>query len=213
MIVRVEEHVCVDSKKKLHPRETLALKKKRKRQREEFIAGRCAIKKLSARNLHLPFEALCVINSYDDENRGKPILLAKGLPVRQNISISHDDGMVMVAISEKDIGVDVLKLRELPIAYHCLSSDPQMKRQEHSFINCMAWAIREAFVKALGVGFRWGVNSVAIEQLLLDSGTVIMNVSHDLAKQFRYGIPDIHFAYDYLEGYIFLVCYIKNKIQ
>lgn len=66
----------------------------------------------------------------------------------------------------------------------------------------MAWLLG-AFVKALEVGFRREVNSAAIEPLLLDRDTVTMDVAHELAKQFGYGIPDIHFASDYLEGDIF----------
>lgn len=87
---------------------------------------------------------------------GKPFLAGS---VRFNLSHSGNLAVIGVVRGEHDIGVDVERFRTLPdaldLARRWFSPEEQAwiaEDPDHHFMRC--WVMREAFVKALGIGLQ-----------------------------------------------------------
>ncbi|WP_459479996.1 4'-phosphopantetheinyl transferase family protein [Clostridium saccharoperbutylacetonicum] len=95
-----------------------------------------------------------------------------------HFNISHSGEWVVVGVATKPIGVDIQKIDEidLSIAKSCFSKDeneyilslPQSKRNDAFF---MLWTLKEAFIKAKGMGLYMPLDSFTIK--ILDDKPVL----------------------------------------
>jgi len=102
--------------------------------------------------------------------KGKP-LLADG-PVRLDFSLSHAEGAVAVALAPGEVGVDVETLRRVEIdralaetalgatAAAALGPDPSAPSWQAGFL--AAWTVREAALKAAGLGLTVPMDRVRV---------------------------------------------------
>lgn len=130
--------------------------------RRDFVAAHGILRHLLSRYTGIAADAI----EFTEGVRGKPALAAPG-PIRFNIS--HSGGVGLYAISNGlDIGVDVEQHRELgdlrAVAAHYFAPEEIEELEgmaeagrNAAFFRC--WSRKEAFVKALGDGFSWPLDS------------------------------------------------------
>lgn len=97
---------------------------------------------------------------------GKPFL--KNIPVHFNIS--HKNELVICALDENNIGIDIEQVRESKIDISPkVLSEKEMKtyktlsETEKRYYLCKAWTLKESYVKYLGVGLKYPVNEISFE--------------------------------------------------
>ncbi|MBQ8762823.1 MAG: 4'-phosphopantetheinyl transferase superfamily protein [Clostridia bacterium] len=92
---------------------------------------------------------------------GKPF--AKGLDV--NFSISHSGDYVVCAVSKKEIGVDVEKIRkispDISKRFACKNELEYIKAHENGFFEI--WTLKEAYFKCTGTGLGADIKDVCFE--------------------------------------------------
>lgn len=113
-----------------------------------------------------------------------------------NLSHSHD--MVVCAVSERLVGCDVEKIREMkmPVAMRFFTQDEiqhikEAKDQEAEFFRI--WTIKESYMKMTGEGLKLGLENIEVE---FDEGVHI----------FHHGQCDCYIKEYTLEGYRLSVC-------
>ncbi len=124
--------------------------------REQFVRSRAALRRLLAANLDCrPREVEIVANA-----DGKPMLLGGG-PFQFNVS--HTDGVVLIALADTPVGVDVERLREMPGAAGLVEryfSEPERRQfaELSAAVRTMGffrgWTCKEAVLKGIGCGVR-----------------------------------------------------------
>lgn len=136
----------------------------------------------------------CGISPEDIEFRigenGKPY--TKGLDVHFNIS--HSGDMAVCAVSDKEIGIDIEKIREInprtAEKFACETEKEYINSHKNGFFEI--WTLKEAFFKCIGTGLGADIKNVYFG---IDNKKIICS-----EKGF-----DCHF-HDVAEGYICAVC-------
>ncbi len=174
----------------LHARE-LPLYRKRKRKGMEYLGGRSALKYLLSRELGVEYADICILNERYGEQSGKPQLYVNGVPSDYAVSISHDAGIVFAGFADHAIGVDVAVQRG----------------RVRTVDSCLAWAVGEAFTKALGIGLRYGIPSVRTDSMNPQKGVVGLEVSEKVLS-FAEKYSDISFVYEVREKAVLVMCHL-----
>jgi 4'-phosphopantetheinyl transferase len=119
--------------------------------REQFIAGRGLLRRLLARCLGMPPHAVPITYILN----GKPVLAGGAL----HFNVSHTNGLALIALAHRRIGVDVERTRSVPDAAGLVSRFfspaeqqaylllPQGCRERAFF---RGWVCKEAVIKAAG---------------------------------------------------------------
>ncbi|MGN0642148.1 MAG: 4'-phosphopantetheinyl transferase family protein [Huintestinicola sp.] len=104
-------------------------------------------------------------SSIERSEKGKPFL--KNTPVC--FSVSHTDGLAVCLISTKPCGADCEYIRKYNerVARRCLTEsertaaekDPRLSDQYFTAF----WTLKEAYVKALGVGIGYGLKNISFD--------------------------------------------------
>ncbi len=106
---------------------------------------------------------------FERNKYGKPIVQYPSTPLFFNLSHSHESGTL--AISHYPVGIDIEKLTPqvdyLSLAKHFLSpkelvSFQNVKTNENQLAFYRAWTQKEAYIKAIGLGFSYPINQVTI---------------------------------------------------
>ena len=123
--------------------------------RQDWLAGRIALKEALNRFFSLGQKH----NRTEVQNNKSGIPFIKGLP-RLYCSISHSYGFALAGVSEKPIGVDIEKIRFHNPSLLLYIAKPEEIVKFRS-VNCKKkglitkiWTIKEATLKALGLGFK-----------------------------------------------------------
>lgn len=160
-------------------RETLSTKTVRKR-RQEWLAGRIAAKALLLRHLGLELDRAGQVEVLADEDR-RPV--AHGLapdgsrtPIPLSVSISHRGGAVGAALATAgSVGLDIEVMEprsEALLADHFTGREASMMGglggEEGTFAIALFWSVKEAGLKAAGVGL--SVPAADAEVVRLDPG-------------------------------------------
>ena len=135
------------------------------RDRDRFIVARAGLRHLLSKRIGLTPETI----RFEYGAHGKPSLASgTGLDdLRFNVSHSHDVA-VYAFTRGKDVGVDVEAVREIrdkdDIAAHCFSAYEnrayralQADERSQAFFDC--WTRKEAFIKAVGDGLYYRLDS------------------------------------------------------
>ncbi len=128
--------------------------------RERFVAGRALLKMALGARLKLPAPSIRL----RVEPSGRPVLLdpAPGI----HFSLSHAGERVVVACADREVGVDIERLRPLPDAldlarrFYDASEAKALEalegeRRSRAFLQL--WTHKEALVKARGLGLGAGL--------------------------------------------------------
>ena len=92
-----------------------------------------------------------------DEN-GKPFIIDK------NLSISHDEDIVAIAISDSNLGVDILNPnKNYDLVQKSLGIEDKLEF-------CKAWTIIESYMKYLGLGLKAGYKNIKVN---LDNNSLL----------------------------------------
>ncbi|XP_077340464.1 L-aminoadipate-semialdehyde dehydrogenase-phosphopantetheinyl transferase [Lithobates pipiens] len=139
------------------------------------MAGRLLIRKLIAENLHIPWDRIHL----ERTAKGKPFLANHVSHENYNFNVSHQgDYAVLAAEPELQVGVDIMKT-DFPGSgsteeFFRLMHRQFTEREWHS-IKSMAgdwaqldmfyrhWALKESFIKAIGVGLGFSLQRVEFE--------------------------------------------------
>lgn len=128
--------------------------------RDRFVAGRALLKTLLGVHLGRPAGAVRL----RIEPSGRPVLADPEALVR--FSVSHSGERVVVALADRDVGVDIERLRHLPDALDlarrffdaseatALQAEA-VERRSAAFLEM--WTRKEALLKARGVGLAGGL--------------------------------------------------------
>ena len=123
--------------------------------REQFVRSRAALRRLLAVNLNCGPREVEVVPNAD----GKPMLRGG----ESHFNVSHTDGVVLVALADAPVGVDVERLRDMPGAAGLVEryfSGPE-RRQFADLPEAVrtlgffrGWTCKEAVLKGIGCGVR-----------------------------------------------------------
>lgn len=141
------------------------------------MAGRLLIRKFIAENLQIPWDKILL----DRTAKGKPFLVS-GVPPQLpnfNFNVSHQgDYAVLAAEPEVQVGVDIMKTDRPGSGsteeFFRIMHRQFTEREWHS-IKCMGsdwaqldmfyrlWALKESFIKAVGVGLGFNLQRIEFE--------------------------------------------------
>ena len=123
--------------------------------REQFVRSRAALRRILGASLACgPCEVEIVPNA-----DGKPMLPGGNL----QFNVSHTDGVVLVAVADRPVGVDVERLREMPGATGLVERYfSEAERRQFADLPASArtlgffrgWTCKEAVLKGIGCGVR-----------------------------------------------------------
>jgi 4'-phosphopantetheinyl transferase len=166
------------------------------RHRHRFVAGRGVLRAILARYLASPPSRI----RFRYGPWGKPMLaLDSGTPDLR-FSVSHADGLVLVAIARgREIGVDVERIapRRATAAMieHCLTHREGAAlralppdRQPAAFFRC--WTRKEAVLKGRGEGLTLSPQSVEVS-LDEDGPPALLAIAGDAAEASRWSLRDL----------------------
>jgi phosphopantetheinyl transferase len=139
------------------------------RQRPTTLAERSALRRETARRViasqfSIPLDGVAI----DHDERGRP-LLARPLGTGLHLSLATRSGLVALALAHAPVGVDVERIDPLltpPLAIlhtderEALLALPETARP---LAFTRLWCAKEAYVKALGLGFARPPESFAVE--------------------------------------------------
>lgn len=174
-------------------------------QKRDFVAGRVLAKQLLMRLLEeknatvVDARQLVIDHVTQGIKKGKPLVKnAQGRVMPWNISLSHKDGAVLVAVTETGwLGVDVENIFNAeqianPVLFP--SQDKNACTNNLMFCNLpiaqratILWCTREAIGKLCGVGFRYGLNAFIFENFNND----ILSPTCQLFVQDVPDVPDV----------------------
>ena len=126
--------------------------------RRRYIAARSTLRCLLGIRLDLPPQAVeLACGRY-----GKPALAGSCAAANLHFNLSHCDGLAVFAFAEgSEVGVDIERLRPMPIAEHIVARFFSRREQasyralpaRHKLLGFFnGWTRKEAFVKAIGEG-------------------------------------------------------------
>lgn len=122
---------------------------------------------------------------------GKPII--KNVD-KINISIAHKEGVIFIGVSTNHIiGVD------------CEYINYKLFKQEYE---CLIWTMKESLFKALGIGFKYGINSFNVEMQNKKFNYMFSKKLEEYLKNTK--IKTIEFEWFKKEDYIFTLCYLSK---
>ena len=124
--------------------------------REQFVRSRAALRRLLAADLNCRPPEVEVVANAD----GKPMLRGGG---DLQFNVSHTDGVVLIALADTPVGVDVERLRAMPGAAGLVEryfSELERRQfaglpesvQTRGFFR--GWTCKEAVLKGIGCGVR-----------------------------------------------------------
>jgi 4'-phosphopantetheinyl transferase len=143
---------------------------------DAFVLARAGLRAVLARYVGVAPGRLC----FEVGEAGKPRLLFPPSPVEFNVSHSGDIAAYAVA-RQVSVGVDVEQIRPVPDAaclaarFFCTAERVELAslsaaHQQVAFIDC--WVRKEAYVKAVGLGFSLPLDSFRVS-LLPDAPPVV----------------------------------------
>ena len=122
---------------------------------EQFTRSRATLRRLLAVNLGCRPREVEIIANAD----GKPMLRGGGLP----FNVSHTDGVVLIALADTPVGVDVERLRAMPGAAGLVERYfSEQERRQFALLPAAlqtmgffrGWTCKEAVLKGIGCGVR-----------------------------------------------------------
>ena len=118
----------------------------------KFNNSGCASRKNEITSTYLLLTKIGVdISSLHYDENGKPLLNNKW------ISISHDEDIVVVALSDENLGVDILSLEK---QYDLIQKSLGIESKE-DFIR--TWVVIESLMKYLGLGLKAGYKNIKVD--------------------------------------------------
>ncbi|MBR2868547.1 MAG: 4'-phosphopantetheinyl transferase superfamily protein [Clostridia bacterium] len=156
--------------------------------RRQKIAADMLCRRMISEKCGIPSESIV----FGRTEKGKPYTVNTDL----FFSISHSDNIVVCAISENEIGIDVEKIRNVRLRIAEKFASPEELTYIGDNLNRFfeIWTLKEAFFKCKGTGLGADIRSVTFD---IDGGITCSENGYSL-----------QFA-DITDGYICSVC-IKN---
>ena len=123
--------------------------------REQFVRSRAALRRLLAVNLDCGPREVEIVPNAD----GKPMLRSN----ESQFNVSHTDGVVLIALADTPVGVDVERLRDMPGAaglverYFSAAERRQFAELSEEVRTpgfFRGWTCKEAVLKGIGCGVR-----------------------------------------------------------
>ncbi|MCF8301860.1 MAG: 4'-phosphopantetheinyl transferase superfamily protein [Bacteroidales bacterium] len=132
------------------------------RDAQRTLWGELMLRSILSQKHEIPHQEI----SFEKTGNGKPTASPGHI---MHFNISHSGNWVTCAIAKKQVGIDVEKIKSVPLRlakrffspdeYHTLVSLPEDKQKEYFFD---LWTLKESYVKALGTGLRMGMQSFTI---------------------------------------------------
>lgn len=169
------------------------------RDRRRFIVARAQLRILLGRYLSTAAAAL----RFRYGSTGKPELAAAPHSTIPRFSVSHSDGLCVVAVSMRTVGVDIERNRALgpadsfigalaPGELAALRALPEPLRQDALFA---CWTRKEAYLKAIGAGLGFGLDRFEVS---VDPGrAALLRVDNRPGEESRWVLRQLHAAPGY----------------
>ena len=153
------------------------------KRRRDWLAGRLAAKEAVRGRLRLEradnYCQIEICTSSAGGDFGRPQYLLAGEPGEFSLSISHagDTAVATLApLAGEQVGVDIECIQETDASFEAVALSPSERRRVES-LRGMArwraittiWVIKEAFLKALGVGLRMPLAHLSVDARLWES--------------------------------------------
>ncbi|MHD0398064.1 4'-phosphopantetheinyl transferase family protein [Staphylococcus simulans] len=162
---------------------------KRDSRKKQFYISRGLLKEALVKRGYYTSDVRNIIISKNDY--GKPYI--KDLDI--HISISHCDNSYVIGVSKcYDIGVDIQKKKK--------------DNKKNTCTNTIIWTLKESFLKAIGIGFMYGLDSIRIKR----KGQFYIECSNKLNEYIEKNkVEKVIFNYQVLNEFIVSACKIKKK--
>lgn len=129
------------------------------------IKHKCNLRIVADGICRLAIAEFCAVSPAEIElgynEHGKPF--AKNLPV--HFSISHSDDIAVCAVSDKEIGIDIEKIRDVnPRSAERFASEKEqeyIRKCEKGFFEI--WTLKEAYFKCIGTGLGADIKNVTFD--------------------------------------------------
>ena len=130
-------------------RQQRALRFRNASDRHACILGDALLRNVVAEELGCDYRRVCIGN----DSCGKPYVVFPS-DCGLNISLSHSDGMVVAALDEVPIGIDVECIRDIDarVLKHVLSENEALYVGESNRRFFEIWTMKEAYLKCIGLG-------------------------------------------------------------
>lgn len=131
---------------------------------------------------------------FDSNAHGKPEI-APGLEPALRFNVSHTDGLVVMAVSRQEVGIDVENTRRegewLPVAQRFFAPVEWQDLQRHDLVQRQRrffelWTLKEAYVKARGTGLSLAFDSFAFRLGIPCSETLEFSATDDCGGNWRF---------------------------
>ena len=141
------------------------------RDRRRFAVARAALRLLLGAHQQTPPAEIAL--TFGPHGKPTPLSDARGLVVYFNVA--HSDGLALIAMSRnREVGIDVERIRPMPgldefIAQHLAPAERRAlacAAPAHSLATFYRlWTLKEAYVKADGIGLRVPLNDVDVSSV------------------------------------------------
>jgi 4'-phosphopantetheinyl transferase family protein len=188
-----------------------------KKRQQQLILGRLMIRQLIIQNNNLEedfdLQRIQILNE-DDGIKGSPFFLIDGVKNGDDISISYTTDYVCVGYGKKcKIGVDIEKIFNIENIKHLKTIFSQNEWEDifRNVINkkqlkermTLKWCVKEAILKAAGIGFKQGFKSIEVYYSKKEKCHVIRGTDGILDPQKKYLL---HYSYN--DDLCQIICFI-----
>ena len=151
------------------------------KRRDEWLAGRIAAKTaVGARHDIAAATSIEIAAAAEGPESGRPFYRIDGRPGPFSLSIAHSAGIALAALGdapEERVGVDLEAVCERDAAFEAIALAPAELDLLRDFTGrerwravTRAWVLKEALLKAVGIGLRAPLARIALQPLAFDDG-------------------------------------------
>ncbi len=169
------------------------------------------------------FNEVNILKKTEELTKGQPFIEIKCADKIKflHTSISHSNNFFAVGISERElIGIDIEAQRSFntnTIKFFFAGKEfIVIKSIIENINNCslneaalLLWTIKEAFLKAIGIGFKFGFSSIKILFLDLKTGKIVLSISHKIYKFIGKFFKKVLFYFSFEKDFILAISTIK----
>lgn len=132
------------------------------------------------------------------EDSGRPIIVKCGIKLNYNISISHSSKATVVALSDKNIGIDIEHIcKETDKKLSKIASRLGSYEMENNIIKLYhIWCEKEAYAKYIGTGVTKGI-------LKADNST-LLKAEEESGEKLKFSVLN------YIKEYCIVICHDIN---
>lgn len=190
-----------------------------KKRQYQYIFARITTKKLLCKwreeylDNEFDYKDVSINNVKQGIHKGMPLLKMNDGHINLNLSLTHTEEMVGGAIGKGcGVGIDIEGIVKFSESFLTTAFTQRERRSILEFTPHLStekkislfWAIKEAIVKAIGVGFHFGLKSIQVELYKENCLKIILNKEYKKYIEKTHGI--LHIGYFFTKNSCCVCC-------